>query len=262
MGWPSWPRGGLMVPGRSAARLYHWRGMSSSLKKILVCMTYLSLRLVLFLQIETNLWVFLPSETPIVKKRFIVENGSGQGQLDDKPAPFTGCGDHIHATLVIVRNNKVSDRKPQARAFAHGLGGKERIKDPLADLFRHARAVIGNFYYNALICFGNNKLKPGLFRPLRVPDLLHGFGAVFEDIEEYLLQLAGLTGNLGQPLFIAAHHLDGPKVILFFQVIVTAGQFQGLVQDLGNVLEASSGVVFPGKAEHILYNLVARIPAS
>jgi len=42
---------------------------------------------------------------------------------------------HLYLAAMIL-NNSVGDRKPKAGPFANGLGGKERIKDPFADLFR------------------------------------------------------------------------------------------------------------------------------
>jgi hypothetical protein len=48
------------------------------------------------------------------------------------------------ATIVSIDNNLVANRQPQTCAFAHWLGGEERVKEAGSHRFWHSGAIVYN----------------------------------------------------------------------------------------------------------------------
>src|SRR5262249_24714153 len=82
----------------------------------------------------------------------------------------------------VLLHDAVADTEPQSRAFAHTLGGVERIEDSLGIL--DPRSVVDKLrgYVSALADHANLKLS-------RSPRLQNGIDGVVDDIQEDLLNL-------------------------------------------------------------------------
>ena len=116
--------------------------------------------------------------------------GDGQRKFHtERGAAAAPVGDFDRAAMLL--NDTVGHRKSQAGAFARALGGEERIVDAVQILRRDAVAGVGDF----------DARRPVLRAQVRtssVPPRCHGVARVQEQIQEHLLQLAGVAVTGGQ----------------------------------------------------------------
>ena len=86
-------------------------------------------------------------------------------------------------------NDIIADREAEARPFAGGLRGEERLKEPVFDLRWDANAVVADVDFNRIAQITCRHLQ-GRFK-LRVAPLLLAFGSSIETIVEQVETDAG-----------------------------------------------------------------------
>src|SRR5258708_15824130 len=142
----------------------------------------------------------------------------------------------------MLADDSVTDAEPQAGALSHFLGGEERIEDALR--MSNAFAVVAeqDLQPAAVVhCLNLNHARPagGADRVI----------SVVEDVEENLLQLVRVAGQLRQAFIKFLHDLDA----VVGEII--GAQRDSLAQDAVDLEHLAHGRALPGKAEKVLHAL-------
>ena len=123
----------------------------------------------------------------------------------------------------------------------------------LADFFIHSRPVV--LYLHASHVPGYIHIGPDNEPGFRNPCTLHSLCGVGQDIQDHLLNFAGLTRHGRQVVIIFPGNLNLLEVIFSFQVVISSCKFNGIVQDFVKMMYGYGRVFFSGKTEHIIHNL-------
>src|SRR5215211_2639648 len=123
----------------------------------------------------------------------------GQGQPDDE-AGVAGLRFDGQVAAVPPDHDPVGDVQAEPGALADRLGGEERFEDALAQLFGDARAGVANLEPHPVAVHG------GAYGERAVT--VHGLDGVVDQIGPYLVQLAGVDGDLRQRRIEVLDDLD------------------------------------------------------
>src|SRR5699024_5715350 len=103
---------------------------------------------------------------------------------------------NFHLALVVVGNDEVRHGQTKPRALANFLGGEEGFENSFAYSLGHADAVVLDLYFSpGRVESGAQGYAPRL---ALVGTLMNGLGGVLQQVEQYLLQFVGDTGNRPQ----------------------------------------------------------------
>src|SRR5262249_1307968 len=110
---------------------------------------------------------------------------SGLREADDelRVAPLLGLD--AQAALVQAHDDVVADRQPEPRPGAGRLGREEGVEDPLAQVRRHAGAVVAeaHLYFRPGVARRDDQLLCEA-RPLRLPPLGGGVTGVLRQVQD------------------------------------------------------------------------------
>lgn len=105
---------------------------------------------------------------------------------------------HFHLALVIVGDDEIRHRQPQARALADFLGSEEGLEGAFAHVLAHADAVVLDLDFRPRWVQSRTQDNPaGLAVVLALMD---GLGSILEQVEQHLLQFvcgAGYRARFG-----------------------------------------------------------------
>src|SRR5581483_2690096 len=93
----------------------------------------------------------------------------------------------------VLLNDAVTDAEAESGSLANFLGSKERVKNLVR--MSDALAIVRERDFHEIFPADGGDLDAG-----RVPDFVHRVVGIIENIQEYLLQLMGITDDLRQRL--------------------------------------------------------------
>ncbi len=134
---------------------------------------------------------------------------------------------YLHLAFVVVGDNEVGHRQAQSGALADFLGGEKRLERTLADVLRHADAVVLD------LNLGPRRIEaraqgnaPGLFalRPL-----VDGLRGVLQQVQQYLLQLVGNARHRTQFGVELTDDVLALEVETDGQIEIVTGDLHGLI---------------------------------
>ena len=135
-----------------------------------------------------------------------------------------------------------------------GLVVKKRLEDAALGLRIHAWPVILDFHLHPRTIVFDPQDKSGFGS--RLLRLRHGLGTVFQDVHEYLLNLARLARHHPNRIIVVPHYLDLLEVVSFLHIVIGVQQLNGLVEQVAKIIRIARELgiepATPAEARQIL----------
>jgi hypothetical protein len=146
----------------------------------------------------------------------------------------------------MLLHNAVADAEAEAGSLADLLGGEEGIEDAIG--MGNAVSVVGERNFDGIADSGADDLDAG-----GTADFMHGVIGVVQDVQENLLQLVGVTDDIGQSLIEMFDDFHSVTV----EVVRT--QLDGAAQDQVELHGIALRRHLAGKAEQVLHDLLGAL---